>query len=141
MEIKFNKYVVYSLVIVLVALIAFNFEKITGYSARVEKPTVITITNLQAGDVIYDRTVARLKLENSFPNQRLKVYRTNLDKFTGYSLVAENCKTIGASSEYTCEADLYISEYSLEDGESYYFQALDRKANPDGNRAYFVFKK
>ena len=87
-----------------------------------------------------DRQVARLSLKNSFPNQRLKVYRNRLDKFTGYSFNTENCETVGANPEYDCEADLYVTSRELEDGELYYFQALDRSARPDGAKAFFTFK-
>ena len=140
MEIKTNKYVVYSVIVILVALIAFNFEELTGYAAKADKPTEITITNLKPGDTLTDRQVARLSLRNSFPNQRLKVYRERLDKFVGYSFNTENCQTVGASSEYDCEADLYVTARELEDGELYYFQALDRRAVPEGAKAYFTFK-
>ena len=140
MEIKNNKYVVYSVIVVLVALVAFNFERITGYAGRVEKPAEITITNLRAGDVLTDRSVARLRVENSFPNQRIRVYREELDKFVGYSFRTENCETTGSSSEYSCEADLYVTNRELDDGVIYYFQAMDRKGQPEGGKSRFMFR-
>lgn len=141
MDLKVDKYVVYVVVVVLVVVVAFNFEKLTGYAAK-EAPTRITITNLNAGDVLNDRTVARLSVENSYPNQRIKVYRDYLDKFTGYTAFTENCDVMGnkASTEYICEADLYLSSNELEDNERYYFQALDRNGRPDGDKIFFVFK-
>ena len=140
MEIKYNKYVVYSVIVILVALVAFNFEKITGYAGKTEMPAKITITNLKPGDILTNRMVARLEVENSFPNQRIKVFGKSLDRFTGHSLETENCKTIGSSREYDCEADLYVTDYGLRDGEIYYFQALDRRGRPEGNPAMFTFK-
>lgn len=139
MEIKYNKYVVYSVIVVLVALVAFNFEKITGYAGKVDQPAQITITNLRPGDILSDRQVARLKIDNSFPNQRLRVYRDRLNKFAGYTFNTENCAPVGTSSEYTCEAELYVTANELADGELYYFQAMDRKGVLEGNKAYFTF--
>ncbi len=140
MDIKNNKYIVYSVIVLLVAVVAFNFEEITGYAAKIDQPASITILNLKPGDVLNDRTVARLEIKNSFPNQRIRVYRERLDKFTGYSFKAENCKTIGGNTEYTCEADLYISSHELVDNERYYFRALARKGELEGNKAIFKFR-
>ena len=140
MKIKANKYVVYSIIVLSVALIAFNFEKITG-QVVVDKPTEITINNLKQGNILTDRMVARLEIKNSFPAQRIRVYADKLDRFVGYSLKTENCVVKSGFSEYTCNGDLYISSNELEDGETYYFQALDRNALPDGNKARFVFKE
>jgi hypothetical protein len=141
MDIKLNKYVAYSVIVVLVALVAFNFESITGNVAKVDKPTKITITNLKGTGVLNDRMVARLSLKDSFPNQRIRVYRGELDKFVGYSFKSENCVTVGSSTEYDCEADLYITDNELEHNEVYYFQAMDRKNKKEGNKAFFTFRK
>jgi hypothetical protein len=140
MELKPNKYVVYSIIVLSVALVAFNFEKITG-QVITDKPTEINILNIKPGNILSDRMVARLEIKNSFPSQRIRVYADKLDRFAGYSLETENCVTKGGISEYTCEGDLYISSNELTDGETYYFQALDRHALPDGNKARFVFKE
>ena len=142
LDLKNNKFVVYSIIDLLVAVVAFNFEEITGYAGRVERSTEINIVNAKPGDVLNDRTVARLELKNSFHNQRIRVYRERLDKFTGYSFTTENCETMGSKSsiEYLCEADLYVSSHELTSGERYYFRALDRKGRPDGRKTYFMFK-
>ena len=62
---EINKYIVYSLVVLLIAVVAFNFEAITGNVVDKKEPVII-ITNLQQGDVLKDRVTARLKIENSF---------------------------------------------------------------------------
>lgn len=141
MDLQANKYVVYSAIIVLVLLVAFNFEKLTGYASKNDVPARITITNtLPGGDLISDRSVARLIVQNSFPNQRIRAYRED-GRFVGYTFNTEDCKPVKASSsEYTCNAELYLSSRELEDGSSYYFQALDRKGNLEGNKAYFTFE-
>jgi len=139
MDIKNNKYVVYSIIVLLVAVVAFNFEEITGYAGK-ELPTKITITNLKSGDVLSDRVVARLNVESSFPNQRIRVYRERGDRFMGYTFRTENCVTKGSSTEYSCEGDLYVTSRELTNGERYYFRALDRKGILEGNKAIFMFK-
>tara|TARA_Y100000310_G_C20650058_1_gene798881 strand:- start:1620 stop:2051 length:432 start_codon:yes stop_codon:yes gene_type:complete len=141
MELKNNKYVAYSVIVVLVALVAFNFEDLTGFAGKKDQPVEITITNLKSGDVLGDRTVARLSLMNSHPNQRIKVYRAELNKPVGYSFKTERCQPQGAASsiEYKCFADLYVSDHELDDGARYYFQALDRRGRPEGEKAQFIF--
>ena len=139
MDLKINKYIVYSVILVLVLLVAFNFEKLTGYASK-SSPAVITITNTLPGDILKSRTTARLLIENSFPNQMLRVYSES-DRFEGYSIKTENCKLISSDKGYTCEADLYISDNELEDGKRYYIQAIGRKGNLEGGKAFFTFKK
>ena len=139
MDLKINKYIVYSVILVLVLSVAFNFEKLTGYASK-SSPAVITITNTLPGDILKSRTTARLLIENSFPNQMLRVYSES-DRFEGYSIKTENCKLISSDKGYTCEADLYISDNELEDGKRYYIQAIGRKGNLEGGKAFFTFKK
>ena len=43
---EINKYIVYSLVVLLIAVVAFNFEAITGNVVDKKEPVII-ITNLQ----------------------------------------------------------------------------------------------
>ncbi len=140
MDFKVDKYIVYAIIVLLVAVVAFNFEKLTGYAVR-DSPTQITITNtLPGGDVLKDRTVARLEVRNSFPNQRIKVYNED-GRYEGYSVNTENCKVSEVGSiDYTCEADIYVSSYELANNGRYYFQALDRKGNLDGGKVFFTFK-
>ncbi len=141
MDFKLDKYAVYAIIVLLVAVFAFNFEKLTGYAVR-DSPTQIIITNtLPGGDVLRDRTVARLEVKNSFPNQRIKTY--NMDgSFAGYDFNTENCRISGPNSaDYNCEADIYVSSYELANNERYYFQALNKKGNPDGGKAVFTFKE
>jgi len=131
MDFKLDKYAVYAIIVLLVAVFAFNFEKLTGYAVR-DSPTQI---------IIRDRTVARLEVKNSFPNQRIKTY--NMDgSFAGYDFNTENCRISGPNSaDYNCEADIYVSSYELANNERYYFQALNKKGNPDGGKAVFTFKE
>lgn len=140
MDLKINKYIVYSVILVLVLLVAFNFEKLTGYASK-SSPAVITITNtLPGGDVLKDRMTVRLLVENSYPNQLLRVYSEE-GRFEGYSVKTENCKFAGSNRGYTCEADLYVTSNELEDGERYYIQAVGRKGNLEEGKAFFTFKK
>ena len=143
MDLKNNKFVVYSVIVLLVAVLAFNFEGITGYAGKVDRAAEIQITNVQLGNVLSDRTVARLELKYSFPNQRIRVYRERLDKFIGYSFNTENCKVMGSksSTEYSCTADLYVTAHELVDGERYYFRAMDRRGRFEGTKAIFTFKE
>lgn len=141
MDFKVDKYVVYAVIVLLVAVVAFNFEKLTGYAVR-DSPAQIIITNtLPGGDVLKDRTVARLEVKNSFPNQRIKAYNMG-GRTVGYDFNTENCRISATNTaDYDCEADIYVSNYELVNNEKYYFQALDRKGNPEGGKAFFTFKE
>jgi len=120
--------------------VAFNFEKLTGYAIK-DDPVTITITNtLPGGEILKDRTVARLEVQNSFPNQRIKAYNED-GRFMGYTFNTENCDLPEpGSTDYTCEADIYISSNELDNNERYYFQALDRNGKLDGGKAFFTFR-
>ena len=140
MDFKVDKYIVYAVIVLVVAVFAFNFEKLTGYAVK-DSPVQIIITNtLPGGEVLRDRTVARLEVKNSFPNQRIKVYSED-GRYEGYTFNTENCKVSEIGSvDYTCKADIYVSSYELVNNERYYFQALDRKGSPEGGKAFFTFK-
>jgi len=141
MSLKVDKYVVYAVVVLIVALIAFNFEGLTGYSVK-DDPTIITITNtLPGGEILKDRTVARLTVENSFPNQRIRAYDEN-GRFKGYTFNTKNCQLPEpGSTDYTCVASIYVSSYELDNNERYYFQAMNRRGEFDGGKAFFTFRE
>lgn len=140
MDLKVDKYVVYAVIVLLVALVAFNFENLTGYAVK-DDPVTITITNTVAGgEILKDRTVARLIVKNSFPNQRIRAYDES-GRFIGYTFNTENCELPEpGSTDYICEADIYVSRHELKNNERYYFQALDRKGKVDGGKAFFTFR-
>ncbi len=141
MELKNNKILISAIVVVLVVLVSYNFESLTG-KATVEKPTTITITDGISGGTIYSRTNVGLLLENSRPAQRIQIDEAD-GSATRYYLEAKNCEPYKASSsEYECTASQYLASEDLIDGQSYCFQAKDRYGYDEGNlQACFTFRE
>ena len=141
MELKNNKILISTIVVVLVVLVSYNFESLTG-QATVEKPTTITITSGISGGIVYSRTNVVLLLENSRPAQRIEVDEAN-GAATRYFIEAKNCESYKAgSSEYKCTASQYIASEDLVEGKRYCFQAKDRYGDDEGNlQACFTFKE
>jgi hypothetical protein len=142
MELRNNKYVAYSIIVVLVAVVAFNFENLTGYASKTNVPTQISIDNLKSNVYLENRMVARLTVKNSFPGQRIRIYDATDNRFMGYSFKTERCEPVRtSSSEYNCVGDIYVTENELDYNSDYYFQSLDRRGRNEGEKAFFTFRK
>jgi len=141
MELKNNKILISTIVVVLVVLVSYNFESLTG-QATGESPAKITIASGISGGIVYSRTTVGLLLENSRPNQRIEVDEAN-GAATRYYVEAKNCKSYKvSSSEYKCTASQYIASGDLVNGKRYCFQAKDRYGNNEGKQqACFTFKE
>ena len=141
MELKNNKILISTIVVVLVVLVSYNFESLTG-QATIEKPTEITITSGISEGTIYSRTNVEFLLENSRPAQRIEVDEVD-GSATRYYLEAKNCKPYkSGSSEYKCTASQRFASEDLVDGQRYCFQAKDRYGNDEGKlQACFKFEE
>ncbi len=141
MDLKNNKILISAIVVVLVVLVSYNFESLTG-QATVEKPTKITITEGISGGIINSRTNVRFLLENSRPAQRIEVDEAD-GSATRYYIEAKQCEPIKKGSrEYECTESKYFASEDLKDGQRYCFQAKDRYGNNEGKpQACFTFKE
>ncbi len=140
MEIDNKKVLISAIIVALVVLVSFNFEKLTGQAtATGDKPTAITITS---GKIVYGNGVLDLSLTNSYPNQHIN-FRKVSNQATRFSLTATDCipMVTKSSNEYRCTASQQFGNEDLINGQMYYVQAENRYGTPEGNKAEFKFIK